>query len=527
MKTPLQGHIRQTLFGTLVAVANLAHAGVIQGTGAAPSATQLGATDAVAFKVAESGQGHMLLVPYFTAQRGQMSVLHLVNTDTANGKAVKLRYRGAGNADILLDFTVLLSSADVWTGAVHVGNDGRAHIITADRSCTYPPIQPHQLQPFSTDRLNQRWSAAELANNTREGYVEAIVMADISSNDQSALYRAISPAGPLTPPQCTESALEAALLTDTSVEAVAASHGLATPTGTLMGSWYIIDVPNSTTFSDTATAFMAVNSSGQPARGNYVLFPQSRGAVAQPEHFTTDPLLVPLGRAGTMSAQGTQMAVLQARFSDLPDLSTPYYLPASVENARRTVSDLAQTLAAKSMRNQYALDPSISAKTDFVLSMPTKRYSVAYDYLAQVSVYSPNSPTYFHGSTQILDVSRGQLLTDLGWAATNAYGRSGYDGPVEIAMVPNPPPPTMKLPGTVAVVSFRNAGSASSLGSSLTNERFDIGMLTHGWFNIDLAKSNGLGLPVLGASFIKLTNPAAQPGVSGNYGITWPHSYTR
>ena len=38
MKTPHQHWVRQTLLGILFALANLAHAGVIQGTGASPSA---------------------------------------------------------------------------------------------------------------------------------------------------------------------------------------------------------------------------------------------------------------------------------------------------------------------------------------------------------------------------------------------------------------------------------------------------------------------------------------------------------
>jgi hypothetical protein len=546
MKTPRQYWVLHALLASLLALTHLAHAGVIQGTGTSASVAQLGATDAVGFQMAESGTGHILVVPYFTAQNGQMSVVHLVNTDTVNGKAVKLRYRGAGNGDTLLDFTILLSPTDVWTGAVQVGNDGRAHIITADTSCTYPRIQPSQVQPFSTARLNPNWSAAEMANNTREGYVEAIVMADIPSdqrygsggNNQSALYTAIYPVAGVPP--CTPSALDVALLTDTSVEAVAAGRGFATPTGTLMGSWYIIDVPGTTTFAGAATAFTAVNSSGQSARGNYVLFPQSNEAVAQPERFTNDPLLVSAGLAGrSLSSNGnlftlTQAALLQARFSDLPDLSTPYYLPASVQNARRTVGELSQAIAAKQVRNQYALDSSISAKTDWVLSMPTKRYSVAYDYSAQGNtlrtVYSPVSPPasarmYFHDTSQIVDTSRGQLLNNLGNYSTATFDRSGTGNVTGAVFIATTPP--LWLRGMVAVVSLGNTGATSALGSSLTNQRLEYGLFTHGWMSINTEGTNELGLPLLGASFIKLTNPSAQPGVSGNYGITWPHGYTR
>lgn len=71
--------------------AGAASADVIRGNGAVPSATQLGLSNATGFELNEGGTGHNLVVPYFTAQNGNMTVLHLVNTDTLNGKAVKVR----------------------------------------------------------------------------------------------------------------------------------------------------------------------------------------------------------------------------------------------------------------------------------------------------------------------------------------------------------------------------------------------------------------------------------------------------
>jgi hypothetical protein len=528
-----------------IAACGLATAGVIPGTGTAPSANQLGTTDAVKFTVAESGPGHALVVPYFTAQNGQMSVLHLVNTDLNNGKAVKLRYRGAGNADTLLDFVVLLSPGDVWTGAVNAGSDGKAQ-ITADKSCTSPSI-PSQGQPFSTWRLNPNWTPAVQANNTREGYIEAIVMADIPStaaygagnSTRSSLYTAIRHINGVAP--CTQSVIDAAMLTDTSDEAVAASRGFATPTGGLMGTWYIIDVPGSTTFSGSATAFTAVNSSGQSARGNYVLFPQSDEAVAQPERFTADPLLVAAGLAGrSKTVDGvlshlTTAPVLQAQFSDLPDLSTPYYLAPSALNARRTAGDLTQTLAVKSVKNQYATEPWISAKTDWVFSMPTMRYSVAYDYAAtgttRRTVYSLISPRdssaqYFSNSN--VSNNESQLWTKQFRNLRFVFNREGLGiERLGVQCASLCLPPLLWSAGMVSVMSL-DAGFGSALRASVTSRTSSVYNSFSGWINISTEDPDTqLGLPLLGASFIKLTNPAAQPGVSGNYGITWPHGYTR
>ena len=44
----------------------------------------------------------------------------------------------------------------------------------------------------------------------------------------------------------------------------------------------------------------------------------------------------------------------------------------------------------------------------------------------------------------------------------------------------------------------------------------------NGWGQVNFSAPT----PVLGAAFIKLTNPEAAPGTSGTYGITWPHAYS-
>jgi hypothetical protein len=539
MKKPRQKRVRHTLLGSLLALANLAHAGVIQGSGSAPSATRLGVTDAVGIQTSDSGPGHMLVVPYFSAQNGQMSVLHLVNTDLVNGKAVKLRFRGAANGDSLLSFYVLMSPGDVWTGAVTMGADGRAQLLTADNTCTYPRLTNGVAQPFATSRLNPVWSPTVQANHTREGMVDAIVAADIPSasvygisrNASSALFAATRPINTIAP--CTVATLDEVLLNDFEVESSAAEWGLAAPTGGVSGSWYIIDVPGSTTFSGAATAFRAVNVAGKPARSNYMVFPQNSVGVNQPERFTADPLLVSAGLAGrtkdasgNLSGLSTTIAV-RALNSDLPDLSTPSYLPASALNARITAGDLSKTLAATSVSNQYATDAPISAKTDWVLSMPTKRYSAGIDYSQSTSppMYSAVPPAalnsqYFYSNAAA--VTNEQVCTPAG---VDWQDREGTLSPQFVILGI---PTFATLCGATSVLSFVDSGRsalAASVARQTINSNNSFPIYTNGWGAITM--NTTAGLPILGASFIKLSNPSAQPGVSGNYGITWPHGYTR
>lgn len=97
-------------------------------------------SQATTLKVSPSGTGHMLIVPYYTAQGSNTTLLNIVNADRVNGKAVKVRFRGASNADNVFDFTLLLSPGDVWTAEVSQNpGTGYARLRTQDNSCTLPP----------------------------------------------------------------------------------------------------------------------------------------------------------------------------------------------------------------------------------------------------------------------------------------------------------------------------------------------------------------------------------------------------
>ncbi|SFE13190.1 surface layer protein NpdA [Paracidovorax konjaci] len=539
MKLKTISRAAAALLGTL-AVAGTAHAGVIAGTGATPTGVQLGAADAVNVRVVEGQTGHALMVPYFTAQNGQMSVLHLVNTDFENGKAVKVRFRGANNGDSLLSVHVLLSPGDVWTGAVTAGPGGIAQLTTSDNTCTLPQLAHGVPQPFSTDRLDPAWTSEVTAANTREGSIEAIVMADVPSAavygtdgaSRSSLFTSIQQVKGVAPCSSSPAALNAALLEDTSTELIAARQGFATPTGQVAATWYVIDVPGSTTFSGTATAIQAINSAGLPARGNFMVFPPTDADVPQPERFTSDPLLVSGGLAARNkdilgnTSMPTTAAVIKARFNDLPDLSTPIYLPGTAASARVAAGDLSRLLSVREFKNQYVLDSSISARTDWVVATPTKRYSVARDYRqtdrSNQGVYSVVPPVgggeqYFHsGNTET-----GQSVCST--SGTWTLRIADRDAAVVSSQTPLDPSAKHESCGAVSVLSFGGAGAdvPSALSSSVNRRALYLGAFPNGWANLQVP--DGRGVPLIGAAFVKLSNPGATPGVAANYGLTFPH----
>lgn len=543
--------------------AGAASAGVIVGTGAAPTAAVLGASDATSFALSEGGTGHNLVVPYFSAQNGNMTVLHLVNTDTQNGKAVKVRFRGAANSDDLMDFQVFLSPQDVFTAAVTQGANGVLQLASSDNTCTLPRLNsaPNQATPDgakaanavgyfngTTARLNPKLSAEARASGSREGYVEIFNMADIPSasvygataDSQSALYKTIkhNAAGVAA---CDSAVLNPAVLTtDWTDEADAASRGLASPTTGLMGDWYIMNVPQTTTFSGAATALTAVNA-GAAARGNYVLFPQRATpvAVATANQVTADPLFrtVNVGleknAAGAVTGGTFNNPVIRAGLYDLPDMSTPYFGALSDTQPLTQAQALSVALAQGSVINQYANDLSISGKTDWVFSMPTRRYSVALNYngagtTPAARVFSSdivnNAVAFFHsGNTEVTDATADARICV---AADNQtfYGREEQfreDGavlsPGEVA--------TFRFCGETSVLSFADTGN-SVLAATVARQDTGGSAFNRGWAIADVT-NGGAGLPILGASFQKLTNPSAGSGFSGTYGITWPHRYAR
>ncbi len=503
-----------------VGFAGAAFAEVVPGTGAG-----LTATTATALQVADGGVGHALVVPYFNAQNGNMTVLHVTNTDVANGKAVKVRFRGAANSDDILDFQVFLSPGDVWTGAVTADPvTGVAQLVTADNTCTVPALQKGVNQPFITSRLNQGLVGDALSNQTREGYVEIFNMADIPVNTASgSLYTAIKHQSGVAPCSVAGSAartlLNAVATTNYATEAAAGAVGFDTPTAGLMGDWYIINVPQTTTFSGSATAVVAKTAGGANARGNFVHFPQQNTPVAGTvDNFTADPLL----RGVT--------PIVTPRNYDLPDMSTPTFGGNPVNQA----SALTQALAVTSITNQYANDASITAKTDWVFSMPTRRYSVAADYNVKpvtnpgYKVFTALASNWFVDANTSVDAATGNIcvVADSQTFYDREETTPGVTTPGPVFSPSNPiKPNVVQFCGETSVLAFADTGN-SVLGASVARQNLTTNIYENGWGVINTT-NGGVGLPILGASFIKLANPNAAPGVSGTYGITWPHRFTK
>lgn len=380
------------------------------------------------FQQPNTGVGNVLIVPYFSTQSGNSTLLNIVNTDTSRGKAVKIRFRGASNSDDIFDFQLYMSPADVWTANISQGADGRSVLTTSDKTCTLPATVGTSAtgNAFDVSRLPASFSDADKAAETREGYVEIFVMADIPKALQAGqfatnivttnnyLYDAIKHVGGVAP--CTAGTMaalanEPTLLTSASpagtsapaAEApangqggAASTMGLTQPTGTLFANYTIINVPKTLSFAGEATALLASNSLAvttnplqKPATANLVFYPQTStaaraAATTAATAETSDPLLLNVGAVGgavltgaSVTANAAGGSVVTARQYDFPDLSTPV---VGAGFAIAQAETLSNALTAVTVSNEQLGNSSIAAGTDWTFSMPTRRYHVAMNY---------------------------------------------------------------------------------------------------------------------------------------------------
>ena len=87
------------------------------------------------------GTGEVLLFPFYNAENGNATNMHIVNTSATETKAVKVRFLEYKASYEVLDFNLYLSPRDHFAfGVVMDPNGTGGAIITQDNSCTVPAL---------------------------------------------------------------------------------------------------------------------------------------------------------------------------------------------------------------------------------------------------------------------------------------------------------------------------------------------------------------------------------------------------
>ncbi len=461
--------------------------------------------EATQFKESRDGIGHMLVVPYYTVQAGNATLLNIVNTDRRNGKAVKVRFRGARNADDVFNFTLFLSPGDVWAAEISLNRQtGLAQLSTADDSCTLPT---NVNRDFNTDRVRPDSVWAE----TREGYIDIITMADLVEG--SPVYAATKHEYNKLPAPCSLDAEAPPALKALETEAGVSAAGFGVPTSGLFANWSIFNVANATSWAGAAAAIVAVDKEGVVGSGKVVVHPQAAGTpTGAVSDWTSDPLL----RSGGVAIQ----------HFDLPDLSTPY---VGGITAVQQAALLSGVWAKTSVRNEYFTDDRVNAATDWVFTLPTRRYSMAVDYAASKMVYTVLSPEYFNASNVWFSNGIDSCIRStpfIFWNRASQY----WNDPKEVDDYGIPQPDMaywINLCGAASVLHYETSGR-SALNAAVAVDKKGMAFgFKDGWGEVFTRGLNNVGLPIVGAAFAKATSTNIGAGISGNFGLTWPHRYTR
>lgn len=349
------------------------------------------------------GIGQVLIYPYYTAQsagvRPYNTYVSIVNHD-GRGKALRVRFREGRNGREVLSFNLFLQGGDSWAGAI-VPTAGGAQIRTVDQSCTSPGF-PVDFAPgsvpardFSDEayKSNDDGYGVDL-ERIREGYAEVFEM---------AIFGDITP-DPAT--HCDDFRAERVL------------GGFDRPVGGLSGTLTLINVADGMDFTVNATALSDVAS-----RKYY------RGPA--------DP------------------------YPDF-DAAEINKVSAFVQNGKlyRTVwptglEAVDAALMRSSVTNEVVLDSPTQSATDWILTMPTRRFHVG------TPPDGPFKNAFIEGQ---------DIPMEMRFFPRDGYGHKYGEGACDLPLCPGQSHVELRARWSTTVLAFRAGGdfqptTSDALGS--------------------------------------------------------------
>jgi len=480
------------------------------------------AASAQAVMLSARGTGQVLIYPYYTVNHFQ-TLLSVVNA-TANGKAVKVRFREGYDGRDVVDFNVYLAPFDTWVGAVYdTSSDGTgaAAIGTNDNSCTVPAFgaAPFAGGPPTLPFGNENYTLGGYGMptgidsgptglaRTREGFFEIIEMGTIvAAPSATNTLKAITAVNG-KPPGCAR--VQNAWATGGYWTANAQTD-LSPPSGGLYGSAGIVDVAQGTLYAYDATAIDGFSDVAQ----------HTAPGDAKPN----------LSTAVTDSAHQITSAYVAIAYVGSPFVKADY--PAA-----RGVDAVSALLAADNVYNEFLTDPKLGANTDFLVTFPTKQFYV------DPAIVGTKSSAYIQPFEEVFGggLSSGHILDP---------GESCFD--VAFAYVDReatiPPPPL--CPGVCPitygnylcfesqVITFNQNNVVYGITTAVLRSLLGANIAANwnaGWFDLSFPDP-GLedlrpaldsrvfhGLPAVGFIAINYINANVTPGVLSNYSGTYPH----
>jgi len=486
---------------------------------AAIGSAGIAGTACAAVHLSDDGQGQVLIYPYYTTRAGQDTYLSVLNT-TALSKALKIRFSEGKNGRDVLNFNVYLSPYDIWTAAVVNTADG-AKLVTADKSCTAPAI-PAGGKDFTNfaysgavlDGIQQSGGdgATTSLDRTREGYFEIIEMGTITN---TAINAAITHASGV-PANC---AVVQAPAMDMGIASTLVVGGQSArafkATGGLSGTASLINVAGGTDFGYAPVVLEAFSPSLAENIWNY---PGS-----------SYPDMTSAERTSLVLYEGSVVSSFWNKCSDA----------------------VGALLMHEKIINEFVLDNTTLSGTDWVITMPTKRYNVPVHNTSltkdATQLFSPFT-SKFWGNGNSWRNGACEQIAGLSTTPPDTWNREG--GKVTYSEGVPPPDGGTRLCWETNVVTFNNAHVLGSGNEVLVPVIFEHGWLPMSFISVDRPVVNGqtdgngvnhssaahsltsvngdtyFGLPTVGFMVQDFINQNAAPGILATYGGNFNHKYT-
>lgn len=297
----------------------------------AVAATVVAPISALAVNVAHNGTGEVLLYPYYNVNQGNVTFFTITNT-TAQGKALKVRFREGVESEDILDFQVWMSPHDHWS-AVIARDGSNISVNTNDTTCTVPTVGNNSVALFNSQRIPPVYTGS-VPDRMSEGHIEVIEMAEVQ-NDPTLPTPAWSLLTAIThvngvPADC---AMPAAFNDAQAIIGLPilnpANVNLNSPTGGLYGLAAVFNPTDGTYFTYSAEAL-------EQFAATPIFYPQTSAPYPPGADHTADDSLT---------------SVL---FFDLPDVSTPDGIEGSA--GANTINSQTFTLNGATTLGTYITD---------------------------------------------------------------------------------------------------------------------------------------------------------------------------
>ena len=477
------------------------------------------------------GTGEVLLFPFYDAENGNATNMHIVNTSATETKAVKVRFLEYKASYEVLDFNLYLSPRDHFAfGVVMDPNGTGGAIVTSDNSCTVPalgspngdfagttvenadgsvtrtqPFVNYEFLKFKDGGVSVPFVDADISRTLR-GHVEVIEMGVLQNGGLSNPPLATELARRYedhaahdadgVPANC--AALSAAFVSG-DWRPVAGNPNLpatiTAPTGGLYGLAYHINVEDAAAYGFEPAAIASWSDAAVHANPGTIN--PSLGSTAERDAVIFN------------SNNGTASTITYSTGND-------------------AVSALFMT---NRISNDVQLNSAIGGMTDWVTTFPTKREYVTVGYGPNPAPIPPFTTPYAGATLNASQTAYVEALSCEGVLVTSTdreeASRTG-------GTIFSPPPPTAQ--GNVICDEQHTAAWGTGSASALNVERglFNLGFgYTEGWATYAFNGANNflcdandanclLGLPAMGFAAYKYAN-GSTGSVMMNYGHVADH----